>query len=620
MSTLIDTSRMSKGKRDALELTENARDATPPVPSFAGSLFLGRAALAGISPFPAQCWEDRKAGDPFLRDLRYVLNEYADPDEIDRTGEIPDAVLKQLATIGAFGIKIPTEYGGLGLSQSNYCRAATLLGSRCGNLTALLSAHQSIGVPQPLLLFGSERQKRMFLPRVAQGEISAFALTEREAGSDPARMATTATPVAGGRYFHLNGEKLWCTNGTRAGLVVVMARTPAPLKGAKRRRITAFIVDMESPGIQVTHRCEFMGLRALYNGVIKFNNVKVPAENILLGEGKGLKVALSTLNTGRLTLPAACVGMAKRCLHETRLWVSDRKQWGVRIGDHEAIGEKVARMAAHTFALESVVQLTASLVDRGGADIRIEAAMAKMWGTEAAWRIVDDAVQIRGGRGYETAKSQHQRGERPVPVERFLRDARINTIFEGSSEIMRLFLAREALDPHLKKAGPVLDGRLGLWHRAAAGIRAGIFYAGWYPRVWLPGHGGIPKKLHKDFRPALEYVQDTSRKLARTLFHAMVRHGAGLEKRQLQLSRFVEIGTELFVLSASILRAESLYHHGHNEYGRAELLTLSKYLLHSARLKVRARFKALKENCDQEARQLDRVVLAEGLEYLEQVP
>ena len=620
MSTLIDTSHMSKGKRDALELTEDARDKPPPVPSFAGSLFFGRPKFGAVTPFPVQKWEDRKEGDPFIRELRYVLNEYVDPDQIDRDGEIPDAVLKQLASIGAFGIKIPTEYGGLGLSQSNYCRAATLLGSRCGNLTALLSAHQSIGVPQPLLLFGSKRQKRQFLPRVAKGEISAFALTEREAGSDPARMSTTATPVAGGRYFHLNGEKLWCTNGTRAGLVVVMARTPSSRKGDGRRRITAFIVDMESPGIQVTHRCRFMGLRALYNGTIKFNNVKVPAENILLGEGRGLKVALNTLNTGRLTLPAACLGLAKRCLHETRLWTTTRKQWGARIGDHEAIACKIARMAAHTFALESVVQLTSALVDRGGADIRIEAAMAKMWGTEAAWRIVDDALQIRGGRGYETAGSQHRRGERPVPLERFFRDARINTIFEGSSEIMRLFLAREALDPHLQKAAAALDGRLSLPKRAAAAVRAGFFYAGWYPGTWMPLHGRIPRTLHEDFRPALEYVQDTSRKLARSLFHAMVKHGPGLEKCQLQLSRIVEIGTELFVLSASAIRAESLYHHGHNEYGRSELLTLTNYLLCDAKLKIEARFRALKENSDVETRRLGRLVLDEGLEFLEHVP
>ncbi|MBT7852629.1 MAG: DNA polymerase II [Opitutae bacterium] len=621
MSTLIDTSRMSKGKRDALELTENARDKQPTRPSFASGLFLGQPDLTPISPFPAQHWDDKKAGDPFLKNLRCVLDEYVDADEIDRTGEIPDIVIDRLAEIGAFGIKIPIEYGGLGLSQTNYCRAAMLLGSRCGNLTALLSAHQSIGIPQPLLMFGNERQKKTFLPRVAKGEISAFALTEKEAGSDPARMQTSATPIKGGRYYLLNGEKLWCTNVTRAGLVVVMARTP-PRKSrhGKRRPITAFIVDMKTSGIKVTHRCRFMGLRALYNGVVKFYNVKVPRENIILGEGKGLKVALSTLNTGRLTLPAACTGLAKQCLHETRLWVTNRNQWGSRIGDHEAISEKVAQMAADTFALESVVHLTSALVDEGDTDIRLEAAMAKMWGTETAWRIVDDAMQIRGGRGYETEASQSERSERPVPLERFMRDARINTIFEGSSEIMRLFLAREALDPHLCRAGAVLDSRLPFGKRLKAALKAGLFYAGWYPSKWLPFNFGIPKKVHESLRPNLVYIKDTSRLLARTLFHAMVRHGPALEKRQLQLSRIVEIGTELFVLTAATLHADLLIRRGHGEYRRKELVTLANYLLKRTKLKVRASFATLKDNLDPETREIGKAVLDEQLRELEDLP
>jgi alkylation response protein AidB-like acyl-CoA dehydrogenase len=621
MSTLIDTSRMSKGKRDALELTENARDKQPTRPSFASGLFLGQPDLTPISPFPAQNWDDKKAGEPFLKNLRCVLDEYVDPDEIDRTGEIPEIVIDRLAEIGAFGIKIPIEYGGLGLSQTNYCRAAMLLGSRCGNLTALLSAHQSIGIPQPLLMFGNKHQKSTFLPRVAKGEISAFALTEKEAGSDPARMQTSATPIKGGRYYLLNGEKLWCTNGTRAGLLVVMARTPPRRSGkGKRRPITAFIVDMKTPGIKVTHRCRFMGLRALYNGVIKFYNVKVPRENIILGEGKGLKVALSTLNTGRLTLPSACAGLAKQCLHETRIWVRNRKQWGSRIGDHEAIAEKVARMAADTFALESVVHLTSALVDQGDTDIRLEAAMAKMWGTETAWRIVDDAMQIRGGRGYETAASQSERSERPVPLERFMRDARINTIFEGSSEIMRLFLAREALDPHLCKAGAVLDSRLPFWKRLAGGLKAACFYAGWYPSKWLPFNFGIPKKVHESLRPNLKYIQDTSRLLARTLFHAMVRHGPALEKKQLQLSRIVEIGTELFVLTAATLRADLLIRRGHGEYRREELMTLANYILKSSKLKIRANFEAMKDNLDPETGQVSKAVLDDRLKELEELP
>src|SRR5215469_18491246 len=236
---VIDTSKMSPAQREALELTESAREAAQAERSFAGGLFVGRFGLARIHPFPVQSSEDRDHGDEFLRRLETFLKERVDPDEIDRTGEIPQEVIEGLARLGAFGIKISPAYDGLGLSQTNYSRAAMLLGSYCGNITALLSAHQSIGVPQPLILFGTEDQKRKFLPRVAKGEISAFALTESGVGSDPANMQTHAEPTEDGKHFILNGEKLWCTNGTKAGVIIVMARTPSKMvKGKSKKQIT----------------------------------------------------------------------------------------------------------------------------------------------------------------------------------------------------------------------------------------------------------------------------------------------------------------------------------------------------------------------------------------------
>jgi 3-hydroxyacyl-CoA dehydrogenase/alkylation response protein AidB-like acyl-CoA dehydrogenase/enoyl-CoA hydratase/carnithine racemase len=608
--SLIDTSKMSAGQRAALELTEAAREATQK-PSFVSGLFMGE--FNPPRTFPVQSAEDRARGDVFLQKLEKLLRENVDPDEIDRTGEIPDQVIEELAKLGAFGIKIPTQYGGLGLSQSNYCRAAMLLGSYCGNLTALLSAHQSIGVPQPLILFGTEEQKRKYLPRVAHGEISAFALTESGAGSDPATLQTHAEPTPDGKSFILNGEKLWCTNGTKAGVIVVMAKTPSKTVAGKRKdQITAFIVETDWPGVEVLHRCRFMGLKALYNGVMRFTNVRVPRENILLAEGKGLRVALTTLNTGRLTLPAACVGLAQRCLEITRQWAGERVQWGAPIGKHAAIADKIARMAANTFAMESMTLLAASAVDEDKhADVRLEAAMCKMWGSEQSWEIVNDAMQIRGGRGYETAASLKARGESPVPLERFLRDSRINTIFEGSSEIMRLFIAREALDPHLKVSGAALNSKLPVSQRLRAAGKAALYYAKWYPRQWLPVElftvrGTNMALLTRNMR----YAARTSRKLARAMFHAMARNGPKLERKQVLLGRFVDIGTELFAITATCLRAERLLQDKTAGVNKAELLHLVDYFCRASRLRIEEKFRGVRWNADHASYRLAQEVLA----------
>lgn len=605
----IDTSKMNRGQREALELTEAARG-TAEQRSFAGELFMGRLALEQVYPFPEQSAADIEAGRPFLDALAHLLKHETDSDRIDTEGEIPDALIARLAKLGAFGIKIPTEYGGLGLSQTNYSRAAQLLGSVDANLTALLSAHQSIGVPQPLLLFGTEEQKRKYLPRAARGEISAFALTETGVGSDPAKMAMRAEPTPDGKHFILNGEKLWCTNGTRAGVIVVMARTPDRIvHGKSRLQITAFIVEMATPGVEVVARCRFMGLRALYNGVIRFTNVVVPRDAVIGGEGRGLKVALTTLNTGRLTIPAACTGFMKRCLEHARTWSAERVQWGAAVGRHAAIADKLARIAAQTFACESMTLLASALVDRDHRDVRIEAAMCKLWATEAAWRTVDETMQIRGGRGYETAQSLKNRGEPGVPIERMMRDSRINLIFEGSSEIMRLFLAREALDPHLKIAGGALDSRAPAGHRLTAALRAGGFYALWYPRLFLPA-GAVPPDFAPELRPALAYVARTSRRLARTLFHAMARHGPGLEKRQLLLGRLVDIGTELFVISATTLRADALMTRADPALPRAELEQLAGCVFGESRRRIAAGFASLRHNSDHQNYQLAQDLLA----------
>ncbi len=543
-----------------MAVAEAARETEWEHPSFLAEMFMGRFRPDLIFPYPVQSDSDRQIGDAFIAKLEPFLREHLDPDEIDRTHDIPVDVLKGLAELGCFAMKISASYGGLGLSQVNYNRAIALVASYCGSTAVWLSAHQSIGVPQPLKLFGTEEQKKKYFPLFAKGFVSAFALTEPDVGSDPARMSTTATPNADRSLWTINGEKLWCTNGPVADVMVVMARTPDKIvNGKSRRQITAFIVDRSTPGIEVIHRCEFMGLNGIQNGLLKFTDVKVPAKNILWEEGKGLKLALVTLNTGRLTLPAACTGMAKQCLRWVREWANERVQWGQAIGRHDSIAQKIGWMASTTFAMEASTYYASALADRGDADIRLEAAMAKMFCSEAAWKIADETVQIRGGRGYETSRSLRARGEKAIPAERMMRDARINTIIEGSSEIMRLFIAREAVDRHMRIAGDIVNPGVPFFRRLATLGRAAGFYLFWYPSLWF-NLAWPPRYWMKAgvLGSHLRFAHRRTRKLARTIFHAMVRFGPGLEKRQAVLNRIVEIGSDLFAMSAAISYARAL--------------------------------------------------------------
>jgi alkylation response protein AidB-like acyl-CoA dehydrogenase len=574
-------------EQEAREVAEAAREQEWQSRSFVRELFEGNFEVGLIHPFPEPDPADLARAKPFMEKLERFMRDKVDSDKIDREGKISPELVEELRQMGAFGIKIAEEYGGLGLSQYSYTKAIALVTSNDGSMTALLSAAQSIGVPVPLKLFGTEAQKKKYLPRLAKGTISAFALTERGVGSDPAGVATTAVLSADGTHYVLNGEKLWCTNGTIAELMVVMARTG--------KKISAFIVEADWPGVEVVNRLHFMGLKAIENGVIRFTDVKVPVENIIWGEGKGLKLALVTLNTGRLTLPASCAAGAKRSLEIARIWAGERVQWGAPIGKHDAVAQKLGRMAADTFAMESVSDLASLMADRGTVDIRLEAAMAKMWNSEVGWRIVDDLLQIKGGRGYETADSLRSRGERPDPVERMMRDFRINMIFEGSSEIMRLFIAREAVDTHLKVAGALIDPKSSAGTKVKALFGAAAFYALWYPKLWMGLKGWFG---FGDFGPLathLRFVERRSRKLARSLFHAMIRFGPKLEKRQAVLGRLVEIGAELFAISATVSRAQAMARKNPADRSPIEL---ADAFARNSRRRIEERFAALFDNED----------------------
>ena len=602
-------------EQEARQVAEAARETEWKNRSFARGLYNGKLDLSLVHPLPKPDPEVEARAQPFLEKLKEFTRTHIDGDAIDRDRWVPQEVLDGLAKIGAFGIKIPMEYGGLGLSQYQYNKALAIVGSRCASTGAFLSAHQSIGAPQPLLYFGTEEQKRKYLPRLAAGALSAFALTEQDVGSDPANLSTHADLSADGEHWILNGTKLWCTNGPRADIIVVMVRTPAREGVRSSKPITAFIVETAWEGVEVVQTCSFMGLNGLSNGVLKFDNVKVPKENLLWGEGKGLKLALITLNTGRLSIPAFCATGAKAALLVSRQWAAERIQWGAPVGKHGAVAQMLGKMAANTFALDSVVELTALMADAKTFDIRLEAAIAKMWNSEVTFEVYDDAIQIRGGRGYERADSLRERGEYPYPLERGFRDSRINLIFEGSSEIMRLFIAREAVDGHLSVAGDLIDPKAPLGLRLKALISSGLHYAVWYPSRWLTW-GRWPR--YREFGPLakhLRYANRASGRLARSIFYAMIRFGPGLERKQAVLGRIVEIGAELFVMVATTVKAKALV--DENPGDRSPYQLADVFCRH-ARQRIRDRFRHLFANNDVATYQAAQDAMKGTFEWLEE--
>src|SRR3954468_5460350 len=516
-------------ERESREVAEAAREKDWKLPSFGKELFLGNLRLDLIHPQPELDPAAVEKGEAFLAKLRTFLVEHVDPMRIERDARIPDEVLDGLKELGALGMKVPEQCGGLGLSQVYYNKALCLAGTWHSSLSTLLSAHQSIGVSQPLMSFGTEEQKRKWLPLVAKDHVSAFLLTEPDVGSDPARLGATAEPVEGG--YKLNGRKLWATNGAIADIVVVMAKVPK--SDGHRGGISAFVLPYDTDGITVEHRNQFMGLRGIENSVTLLEDVFVPAENLIGREGDGLKIALTTLNTGRLALPAICVGVGKWATKVAREWSNERVQWGRPVGKHDAVSQKLSFIAASAFGLEAMLDVASRLADSKRSDIRIEAAIAKLYASEMGWKVVDELMQIRGGRGYETAESLKARGEKLIPVEAAMRDMRINRIFEGSTEIMHLHIAREAVDQHLAVAGDILEGDVELAQKARSAVKAGAFYAKWLPQLAV-GEGQRPGTFSEFGALAthLRFAERHSRKLARSTFYAMGRWQAKLEKRQ----------------------------------------------------------------------------------------
>jgi alkylation response protein AidB-like acyl-CoA dehydrogenase len=560
-------SRLFKG----LERIEEARERFAG-PSFMAGLYDGRPDFDLLLP-PHEPPEERAAGEAFCRQLEAFLIGHVDPDEIEREAKIPEAVIQGLLKLGAFGMKIPKEYGGLGFSYKNYGRALMLMASWSNILALTVAVPQSIGIAMPILLFGNEDQKKKYLPLVAREAISAFALTEPMTGSDAANVQTEARLDTTGTRFLVNGEKLWCTNGPIARYVTLIARVPARRierggrtewlaspggDGADDRVHSAFILDMATPGVTVRQRCQFEGCRGIENAHMTLRNVAIPVDQVIGDIGKGLKYALTILNVGRgISIPAICLGMAKQAWQPTLDRANQRRTFQKALSDRQTQQIRIGDMAGHLFAMEAMAMLVWHLADQHRYDIRIEAAVAKLFCSEHTIRFVRDAQIIFGGIGYETAESKRQRGEPAFGLEQLVRDAEMYRIGEGATDILRPFIVREALSRHVdrSKVFYVEDSRT--LERARQGWKLGLFYLPWYlGRFWGRALPHRRELTHPDVLPRLQYVERTSRRLARRIFRVMARYRASFADEQRLQAHIEGIGEELLAITAAALYAE----------------------------------------------------------------
>src|SRR3989449_4402228 len=454
--------KLDAQRQKEIQQAEELLFAGPQAVGFAKGLFQGHFVADWVMPYPRIPAAQQIELDETLREIRQFLDEHLDPAEIDRQADIPREVIDGLGRVGVLGMTAPKEYGGRGFSQMANCKVLEEIGRRCASTSVFINAHHSIGI-RALLLFGTPEQQRRWLPPLVSGQqLAAFALTEPEAGSDAANVQTQARPSPDGTHYILNGEKRYITSGAIAQVLTVMARTPVP--GKSESAITAFLVTPDMPGFAVLEpRMEKLGIRGTATARLAFRDMPVPKDNILGTPGKGLKVALTVLDFGRVAFGASCTGAAKTCLRLAVQHANTRRQFGRALGEFELIKKKIARMAAGAYAMEAMTNVTASLIDRGLEDYMLETAMLKVFTTEALWMLVSEAFQVHGGAAYFTDR----------PLERMLRDARINQIGEGANEVLTSFIALVGMRAPGEQFREILEGLQNPW--------------GEWRKVWLLG-------------------------------------------------------------------------------------------------------------------------------------
>jgi alkylation response protein AidB-like acyl-CoA dehydrogenase len=523
--------RRQKQIREAEELLF----AGPQKLGVAKGLFLGQFVSDWVMPYPRLTTDQQTRLEEALPEIRAFLEEKLDPAAIDRQADIPRDVIEGLGRLGVLGMTAPVEFGGRGFSQMAYCRVMEEIGARCGSTAVFINAHHSIGI-RALLLFGTAEQKRRWLPPLVTGQqLAAFALTEPQAGSDAANVQTQARLSPDGSHYVLNGEKRYITNAAIAQVLTVMARTP--VAGTRETAITAFLVTPDSPGfVLVEPRMEKLGIRGTATARLAFRDMSVPKENILGPLGKGLKVALTVLDFGRTTFGACCTGAAKTCLRLAVQHANTRRQFGRTLGEFELVKKKIARMAAAAYAMEAMTQVTASLIDRGLEDYMLETAMLKVFTTEALWIVVNDAFQVYGGAAYFTDQ----------PLERMLRDARLNQIGEGANEVLTSFVALVGMRGPSQQLQELMEALNRPWSE--------------FRKVWLIGLDRVGAAVRAPDVPVrsaqlLPYAKRLGGLIRRfnvEVDRALIRHREEILERQYVQERLARAAMELFA-SACVL-------------------------------------------------------------------
>jgi acyl-CoA dehydrogenase family protein 9 len=563
--------------------TPESASAEEPAVSPVRALFAGHVAEELAFPYPEIAPEEKETVSAFLQSLRDFAADRIDPARIDREHRVPDEVVRGLAELGAFGMTIPEIYGGYGFSASAYCRVTEEIARTDASVGILVGGHQSIGL-KGLLLFGTEEQKKKWLPRLASGEmIAAFALTEPEAGSDAASIRTTADYDAATDSFVVNGSKHWISNGGFAQFFTVFAKDTRLEAKDEHRRITAFVVTKDLGGVVPGKEERKLGLKGSSTVPIELQNVRVPASHVLGERGQGFKIAVEILNTGRTSLGAGCVGGSKAMIRLAAQQATQRRQFQTRIADFEIIRAKFARMITATYALESMVYLTAGLVDRGMHDYSLEGACCKIFGTEHVWQTINDALQIAGGNGFMEE----------YPYERALRDSRVNMIFEGTNEILRVLLALSGMrevGEDMKEIGKALKDPL-----HSLGV------LGDFAARKVKGYV-TPQRLARiapQLAPEGEILARYARALGGAVEGLLFRHGKEILQREYQQERLANAVIDLYACLAALSRATAAVVRGGEEKA-ADELRVARAFVHDARYRIVGNLKRIDQNRDGE--------------------